>query len=52
MDENRLERWQRNLDDLSKNSFKAGCGLVLFIGLVVLIVFLVIVVVGIIDTAL
>lgn len=52
MEENKLERWQRNLDNLSKNSFKAGCGLILFIGLVVLIVFLVIVVIGIIDTTL
>ena len=35
MDENRLDRWQRNLDSLSKNSAKAGCGLIMAIVLII-----------------
>ena len=51
MGEDRLERWQRNLDNASKNSAKAGCGVIMVIGLIVVAVVLVIVVVGILDTA-
>lgn len=50
-EENRLERWQRNLDNASKNSAKAGCGVIMVIGLIVGIVLLVVVIIGLFDTA-
>ena len=45
------EDFQKRLDDLSKNSAKAGCAVIMVIGLIVAVVLLVVVIIGLFDTA-